>query len=76
MPENEVENLKEGMRYIRQQNKDLNDKYQQVSAAYEDLVLKEPNKGEHQLLKNMLKSLHKKCMKAEEAYKQAMDLYL
>ena len=40
------------------------------------MVLKEPNKGEHQLLKNMLKMVHEKCTRVEEAYKQAMDLYL
>ena len=27
-------------------------------------------------MKNMLKKVHKKCMKAEEAYQQAMELYL
>ena len=76
LQDKEVEHLKEGMRYIRQVNKELNDKYQQISIAYEDMMLKEPNKGEHQLLKSMLKKVHEKCVKAEEAYKQAMDLYL
>ena len=72
----ERENLKEGMGYIKEENKELNDKYQQVSATYENLVLKEPNQGEHQLLKNLLRTVHEKCTRAEEAYKQAMDLYL
>ena len=44
--------------------------------AYEDLVLKEPNTGENRLLKSMLKRVHKKCLKAKEAYQQVMDLYL
>ena len=64
------------MQYIREENKELNDKYQQVSGAYEDLRLKEPNQGEHQLLKNLLKRVHEKCTRVEEACKQAMDLYL
>ena len=57
------------MRYIRQENKDLNEKYQQISMAYEDLVLKEPNTGENRFLKNMLKKVHEKCLKAKEAYR-------
>ena len=40
------------------------------------MVLKEPNTGENQLLKAMLKRVHEKCIKAEEAYQQAMELYL
>ena len=64
------------MRHICQENKELNDKYQQVNSTYEDMVLKEPNRGENKLLKNMLKKVHKKCMKVEEAYQQAMELYL
>ena len=64
------------MRHIRQENKDVNEKYQQVSSAYEDLVLKQPNTGENRLLKAMLKNVHEKCIKAEEAYQQAMELYL
>ena len=47
----QVENLKEDMRHMRQENKELNDKYQQVSSAYEDLVLKEPNTRENRLVK-------------------------
>ena len=43
LQDKEVENLKEGMHYIRLENKELNKKYQQVSIAYKDLVLKEPN---------------------------------
>ena len=65
LPEQQVENLKEGMRHVRQENKELNDKYQQVSLAYEDMVLKEPNTGENRLLKSMLKKVHKKCLKAK-----------
>ena len=76
LQEKEVENLKEGMRYIRQENKELNEKYQQVSAAYKDMMLKEPNQGKHRLIKSMLKTVHEKCTRAKEAYKQAMDLYL
>ena len=68
LPEQHLENLKEAMRHMRQENKDLNEKYQQVSSAYEDLVLKEPNTGENRLLKAMLKKVHDKCVKAEEAY--------
>ena len=64
------------MRHIRHENKELNKKYQQISSAYEDLVLKEPNTGENRLLKNMLKKVHEKCLKAEEAYQHAMALYL
>ena len=71
-----MENMKEAMRHIRQENKDLSDKYQQLTSVYEDMVLKEPNVGENQLLKSMLKKIHEKCVKAEEAYQQAMDLYL
>ena len=56
------------MRHIRQENKELNKKYQQISLAYEDLVLKEPNTSENRLLKNMLKKVHEKCLKVEEAY--------
>ena len=51
-------------------------KYQQVSSAYENMILKEPNTGENKLLKSMLKKVHEKCIKAEEAYQQAMELYL
>ena len=40
------------------------------------MVLKDPNTGENQLLKTMLKKVHEKCIKAEEAYQQAMALYL
>ena len=40
------------------------------------MVLKEPNTGENKLLKMMLKRVHEKCIKAEEAYQQAMELYL
>ena len=40
------------------------------------MVLKEPNTGENRLLKAMLKRVHDKCVKAEEAYQQAMELYL
>ena len=76
LPEQHAENLKEAMRHIRQENKDVNEKYQQVSSAYEDMILKEPNTGENRLLKTMLKKVHKKCIKAEEAYQQAMELYL
>ena len=36
----------------------------------------EPNIGENRLLKTMLKKVHEKCVKAEEAYQQAMELYL
>ena len=54
----------------------MNEKYQQVSTAYEDLILKEPNTGKNRLLKTMLKKIHEKCVKAEEAYQQAMELYL
>ena len=68
--------LNKGMRQIREENKVLQSKCQQVSDAYEDLVLKEPNHKEHYLLKTLLKTIHEKCVKAEEAYKQAMDLYL
>ena len=38
--------------------------------------MKEPNQGEHQLLKTLLKTVHEKCVKAKEAHKHAMDLYL
>ena len=76
LPEQHMENLKEAMRHIRQENKDLNDKYQQVSSAYEDMILKEPNTGENKLLKMMLKKRHEKCINAKEAYQQAMELYL
>ena len=68
LPEQYMENLKEAMRHMRQDNKDLNKKYQQVSSAYKDLFLKEPNTGENKLLKAMLKKVHDKCVKAEEAY--------
>ena len=54
----------------------MSERYQQVSSAYEDMILKEPNTGENKLLKTMLKKVHKKCIKAEEAYQQAMELYL
>ena len=54
----------------------MSEKYQQVSSAYENMILKEPNTGENRLLKTMLKKVHKKCVKAEEAYQQAMELYL
>ena len=40
------------------------------------MVLKEPNMGENRLLKAMLKRVHEKCVKAKEAYQQAMELYL
>ena len=73
LPEQHMENLKEAMRHMWQENKDLNEKYQQVSSTYEDIVLKEPNTGENKLLKTMLKKVHEKCIKAKEAYQQAME---
>ena len=69
LPEQESKNPKEGMRHIRQENKELNEKYQHISSTYKDLVLKEPNTGENKLLKSMLKKVHEKCLKAEDAYK-------
>ena len=57
------------MKHIREENKELQSKYQQINEAYEDLVLKKPNQGENHLVKNLLKTIHEKCMKAKEAYK-------
>ena len=54
----------------------MSEKYQQVISAYENMILKEPNTGENKLLKTMLKRVHEKCIRAEEAYQQAMELYL
>ena len=66
--EQQSENLKEAMRHIRQENKEMSEKYQQVSSAYENMILKEPNTSENKLLKTMLKRVHEKCIRAEEAY--------
>ena len=73
-----VEVLKKGMLKVREENKLLQEKCAKISEAYQDFVLSDREKPwvqENKKLQAMLDTLHEKNLKAEEAYKTAMELY-
>ena len=63
---------------MRDQNKTMQDHYTQISDAYTRLVLSEKELAyvkENERLQRLLKMMHEKNQKTEEAYKRAMGLY-
>ena len=73
-----VEVLKKGMKKVREENKVLRDNYTNIIEAYTNLALSEREKPyvkENKRLQELLNTVHEKNLKAEEAYKKAMELF-
>ena len=66
------------MRHLQEKNKELEAKYIEISNRYQEMALKDLDNVycyENTRLKKTLQVVHKKNLKAEEAYQEATKLY-
>ena len=73
-----LENLKKGMKKVKDQIKVLTERYTQISEQVNVLIIKDVEnvyKNKNAKLQKLLQMIHEKNLKAKEAYKQEMGLY-